>query len=98
MFWRFFAHDETDCEYVVFRDADSRISKREKMAVDEWIQSGKSIHIMRDHPYHTVPILGGMWGCRNGLMRKIGLIHSVLAFFFNTSLVALMINIASGLI
>jgi uncharacterized membrane protein len=31
-------------------------------------------------------------------MRKVGLIHSVLAFFFNTSLVALMINIASGLI
>jgi uncharacterized membrane protein len=31
-------------------------------------------------------------------MRKIGLIHSVLAFFFNTTLVALMINIASGLI
>lgn len=31
-------------------------------------------------------------------MRKIGLIHSVLAFFFNTSLLALMINIASGLI
>ena len=31
-------------------------------------------------------------------MRKIGLVHSVLAFFFNTSLVALMINIASGLI
>lgn len=31
-------------------------------------------------------------------MRKIGLIHSVLAFFFNTSLLALMINMASGLI
>jgi len=31
-------------------------------------------------------------------MRKIGLVHSVLAFFFNTSLLALMINIASGLI
>ena len=31
-------------------------------------------------------------------MRKVGLMHSVLAFFFNTSLVALMINIASGLI
>jgi hypothetical protein len=28
---------------------------------------------MRDHPYHTVPILGGMWGSRNGLMRKIKL-------------------------
>ena len=34
----------------------------------------------------------------NQSMRKIGLIHCVLAFFFNTSLVALMINIASGLI
>lgn len=31
-------------------------------------------------------------------MRRIGLVHSVLAFFFNTTLVALTINIASGLI
>jgi hypothetical protein len=71
MFWRFFAHDEPDCEYVVFRDTDSRISEREKFAVDEWIYSGKSIHIMRDHPAHGIPygnnrlgILGGMWGIK----------------------------------
>lgn len=31
-------------------------------------------------------------------MRRTGTIHCVLAFFFNTTLVALMINIASGLI
>ena len=31
-------------------------------------------------------------------MRKTGLLHCVLAFFFNTTLVALTINIASGLI
>ena len=31
-------------------------------------------------------------------MRRIGLVHSVLAFFFNTILLALTINIASGLI
>jgi uncharacterized membrane protein len=31
-------------------------------------------------------------------MRRTGLLHSVLAFFFNTTVVALMINIASGLI
>lgn len=30
-------------------------------------------------------------------MRRTGLVHCVLAFFFNTTLVALMINIASGL-
>jgi uncharacterized membrane protein len=30
-------------------------------------------------------------------MRRTGLVHCVLAFFFNTALVALTINIASGL-
>lgn len=34
----------------------------------------------------------------NRTMRRIGLLHSVLAFFFNTTLVALTINIASGLL
>jgi uncharacterized membrane protein len=30
-------------------------------------------------------------------MRRIGTVHCVLAFFFNTTVVALTINIASGL-
>lgn len=71
MFWRFFASDLLDCEYAIFRDGDSRLSIREKMAVDEWIESGKTIHIMRDHPAHQIPygnntlgILGGMWGIK----------------------------------
>jgi hypothetical protein len=72
MFWRFFAVDLPESEYCVFRDTDSRITIREKMAVDEWINSGKSIHVMRDHPYHMIPygndglgILGGMWGIKS---------------------------------
>jgi hypothetical protein len=71
MFWRFFASDLVDCEYAIFRDGDSRLSIREKMAVDEWIESGKTIHVMRDHPAHQIPygnnglgILGGMWGIK----------------------------------
>ena len=71
MFWRFFALDLEDCEYAIFRDADSRISLRESLAVNEWIESGKSLHVMRDHPYHRIPagtnqlsILGGMWGIK----------------------------------
>ena len=70
-FWRFFASDLDDCEYVCFRDADSRISEREKLAVDEWIRSNKVLHVMRDHPYHGIPagnnklgILAGMWGIK----------------------------------
>jgi hypothetical protein len=45
------------------------------MAVDEWIESKKSIHIMRDHPAHGIPfgasslgILGGMWGIKTGIV------------------------------
>lgn len=74
-FWRFFAVDIPDCEYVIFRDTDSRISIREKLAADEWIQSGKSLHVMRDHPYHRIPagtnqlgILAGMWGIKSGIL------------------------------
>ena len=82
MFWRFFAHDESDCQYVVFRDADARVTKREKLAVDEWINSGKSLHVMRDHPAHRIPygnsglgILGGMWGIKSGIILLTDLIN-----------------------
>jgi hypothetical protein len=75
MFWRFFACDLPNAEYCVFRDSDSRITIREKMAVDEWIESKKTLHVMRDHPAHGIPfganslgILGGMWGIKSGVI------------------------------
>jgi hypothetical protein len=73
MFWRFWASEDENVDIFLSRDCDSRFSNREILAIREWLKSDKDFHIMRDHPYHTVPILGGMWGCRNGLMRKIGL-------------------------
>ena len=69
MFWRFFAADSDDV--MVSRDVDSRLSLREKAAVDEWLDGDKDFHIMRDHPYHATEIMGGMWGVRNGLLRGI---------------------------
>jgi hypothetical protein len=65
MFWRFESSYDKNAKIVVFRDTDSRLSNREKIAVDEWINSDKTFHIMRDHPYHKFPILGGMWGYKN---------------------------------
>ena len=62
MFWRFYAAADQSFSCVIFRDADSRIQSREMLAVAEWLDSGKSLHIMRDHPNHLTPILGGMWG------------------------------------
>ena len=73
MFWRFWAAEDPEVDGFLSRDCDSRFSNREIYAIREWIQSDKDFHVMRDHPYHAVPILGGMWGCRNGLMKKIGL-------------------------
>lgn len=84
MFWRFFAVDLPDSEYSIFRDTDSRIGIREKMAVDEWLSSGKTLHVMRDHPYHMIPcgndrlgILGGMWGIKS---KKIPLTKMINAY------------------
>lgn len=53
-------------DVVISRDADSRLTPREKAAVDQWLASDKGIHIMHDHPYHAVPMLGGMWGYKQG--------------------------------
>ena len=69
MFWRFYACEDSDV--MISRDTDSRLTYREKYAVDEWLNSDKDFHIMRDHPYHTTEILGGMWGCRNGILKNI---------------------------
>jgi len=83
MFWRFFAVELPNSEYSIFRDADSRLSVREKLAVDEWIDSGKTLHVMRDHPYHMIPcgndrlgILGGMWGIKSKKIPLIKLIQN----------------------
>ncbi|RXG51579.1 hypothetical protein Avbf_13648, partial [Armadillidium vulgare] len=42
-------------------------------AVSEWLNSTrKSLHIMRDHPHHSLQIMGGTWGMRmNESNRKL---------------------------
>jgi protein O-GlcNAc transferase len=65
MFWRFETSYDDKIDVSIFRDTDSRLSHREKIAVDEWLNSDKTFHIMRDHPFHGYPILGGMWGYKN---------------------------------
>lgn len=67
MLWRFLPIWEKGVDYVLFRDADSRLNVREKAAVEAWIASGKTAHCMHDHLHHrSHPLLGGMWGIRGG--------------------------------
>ena len=67
MYWRFLSIEDKIIDLFIVRDVDSRINKREEDAVNEWIQSDKILHIMRDHPHHYYKILGGMWGFKNSL-------------------------------
>ncbi|XP_066943582.1 uncharacterized protein [Macrobrachium rosenbergii] len=64
MLWRISPLGDPKVGSLLVRDSDSKLTEREQMAVQEWLQSGKTFHIMRDHPMHTAPILGGMWGAR----------------------------------
>jgi len=65
MVWRFLVASDPTVERYVVRDIDSRLTTREKAAVDEWIDSGKKFHVMRDHPSHSnFAMSGGMWGGR----------------------------------
>jgi len=65
MFWRFFPLDDSSVDYWISRDADSRISPREYKMIEEWIESGKTLHCIRDHRCHCHAIMGGMFGIRN---------------------------------
>lgn len=62
MFWRYNTCWDDNVNISIFRDTDSRLGLREKAAVDQWLDSDYTFHIMRDHPYHGFYMLGGMWG------------------------------------
>lgn len=66
MFYRLIIHDIPGVERYLIRDADSRISMRERRCVDEWMRSDRILHTIHDHPYHIRPIQGGMFGVWRG--------------------------------
>ena len=67
MFWRFFPLDDPTVDAWLSRDADSRLSAREAGFVNQWLESGKSFHIIRDHRCHMHFIMGGIFGVNNSL-------------------------------
>lgn len=65
MFWRFAAANDKSFTHVIIRDADSRVNPRDAACTEDWLRSGKSLHSIRDHPWHlTMPLIGGAWGIR----------------------------------
>lgn len=71
MFWRFEAASDPEVGVMISRDCDSRLNPREAAAVAEWLKSQSQFHIMRDHPAHCAPILGGLWGAKAPLLHNL---------------------------
>ncbi|NBP00771.1 MAG: hypothetical protein EBU90_11690 [Proteobacteria bacterium] len=70
MLYRYLPLVDNSVQRAIFRDADSRLSKRESEAVKQWVREDTDLHVMRDHPYHSGPaILGGMWGAKTNKLR-----------------------------
>jgi len=69
--WRFApASEKVEC--FISRDCDSRLFERDAAAVQEWLDSGKCFHIIRDHPGgHAWEISAGMWGARGCFVEDI---------------------------
>ncbi len=52
------------------RDIDSDILPREVKAVEEWLESNKTFHMLRDLWLHNYPIQAGLWGGRSYINRS----------------------------
>jgi hypothetical protein len=67
MFWRFEPmFDDPEVSRFIVRDTDSKFSNREVDLVNQWIETTKPFHIVRDCESHGTSILGGTWGAVPG--------------------------------
>ena len=65
--WRFQALTDEQVDVVLSRDADARLTRRERMAHEDFLASRLDFHIMKDHPIgHDYKISAGMFAARKG--------------------------------
>lgn len=70
LFWRYFVLRDPSVTRFIVRDADARLTHRDRMAVAEWVASDHLFHVMRDHPAHPTEIMGGLWGAVGGFVQS----------------------------
>ncbi len=80
IFWRILAAADPNIDVAIFRDCDSVVNSREKAAVDEWLNSNKTLHLMHDSKgNHGHKVMAGMWGIKKN--NKINVIQELNNFF-----------------
>lgn len=67
---RFFAIDDDNVDMMIVRDADSRIHDRDIWCINHFMYSEFGAHTIRDHPYHSIQMMGGLWGLKKGFLNK----------------------------
>lgn len=65
MLYRYLPLKFADIGFV--RDADSRITERDRWCIDAFLQSDYNYHIIRDHVWHKSKIMGGLFGWKTPL-------------------------------
>ncbi len=68
-FSRFFPIDDSNVDICFIRDADSRINDRDQWCIKKFIDSDKQFQIIRDHRYHGMRIMAGMWAIKRGSLK-----------------------------
>lgn len=72
VFWRFEPMFESPNNITMVRDSDGRITIREAIAINEWLNSGKSFHTFRDHEAHfQFPIIACAFAFKGKLPPEI---------------------------
>jgi len=87
VFWRFLPLFENEKNIVIVRDSDGRITLREKMAVEEWLESEKTFHTFRDHEAHyEFPVIACAFGYKGKLPKvlKESMNHYAQQFFYTS--------------
>ena len=64
LFQRFLVMNDRNVGRFLVRDCDARLSAPEAELVQQWIDSGYSFHVMRDHVLHNELMIGCLWAGR----------------------------------
>lgn len=70
-FWSMHVLGDKKVKYFLMRDVRCHLNVRERVAVDDWLESRRWFHVMRDHYSHTELILPGMWGGAIGALPPV---------------------------
>lgn len=64
LFQRFLVMNDPSVGRFLVRDCDARLSEAEADLVQQWIDSGKPFHVVRDHVLHNELMIGCTWAGR----------------------------------